>query len=139
MITAIDTNILIGLWLPNHAFNQKAEAALGGAAQAGALVITPLVYGELLAAPGKSRLWVDEFLQDVGIEVEWHIEETTWLEAGEAFAAYAQRRRKTGDTPRRILADFVIGAHALKQANRLLTADDWYKTIYRGLRLEVVR
>jgi len=97
-----------------------------------------VVYAELLAVPGKTRAWLDEFLQDVAIAVDWYIEETTWLEAGEAFAAYAQRRREPGDAPRRILADFVIGVHALGQANRLLTADDWYKTIYKGLRLEVV-
>ncbi len=138
MITAIDTNVLIGLWLPDHVFNHKASAALEAAAQVGALVIAPFVYVELLAAPGKTRLWVDEFLQDVGIAIDWPIQEATWLEAGEAFAAYAQRRRKTGNAPRRILADFMIGAHALRQANRLLTADDWYKTIYKRLRLEVV-
>jgi hypothetical protein len=139
MISAIDTNVLVGLWVPDHDFNQQAGAALKNAAQLGALVITPMVYIELLATPDKTRLWVDEFLQDVGIEVDWHIEEITWLEAGEAYAAYAQRSRKVGDTPRRLLADFVIGAHALRQANRLLTADGWYRTIYKGLRIEVVR
>ncbi|MDX2007780.1 MAG: type II toxin-antitoxin system VapC family toxin [Meiothermus sp.] len=140
MTTALDTNVLIGLWLPHHPFNQKAEAALEAAAAIGALVIAPPVYAELVAAPGKTRLWVDEFLDDVGIEVDWQISEATWLEAGESFAAYAQRRRKQNtQTPRRILADFVIGAHALHQADRLLTTDAWYKTIFKGLKLEVVR
>jgi predicted nucleic acid-binding protein len=120
-------------------FNQKATTALEAAARAGALVISPFTYVELLAVPGKTRLWMDEFLHDVGIAVDWEIEEATWLEAGEAFAAYAQRRRRSGEAPRRILADFVIGAHALRQANQLLTADDWYKTIYKGLKLVVVR
>ncbi|MBO1438386.1 type II toxin-antitoxin system VapC family toxin [Meiothermus sp. CFH 77666] len=140
MITALDTNILIGLWLPDHPFNQKAERALEAAAAAGSLIITPMVYAELLAAPGKTRLWVEEFLDDVGIRVDWNITETSWLEAGEAFADYAHRRRKqTTQAPRRILADFVIGAHALHQADRLLSTDGWYKTIYKRLRLEVVR
>lgn len=139
MITALDTNILVGLWLPNHIFNAQCESALEKAAKSSALVITPMVYAELLAIPDKSRLWIDEFLQDVGIEVDWKIEEVTWLEAGEAYAAYSQRRRKMGqESPRRILADFVIGAHALQQANRLLSSDNWYKTIYSGLRLELV-
>lgn len=139
MITAVDTNVLVGFLLPDHAFNQRAAVALEAAARVGTLVIAPLVYVELLAVPGKTRLWMDEFLQDVGIAVEWELKEATWLEAGEAFVAYAQRRRKSGETPRRIMADFVIGAHALRQADRLLTADDWYKTIYKGLRLEIVR
>jgi hypothetical protein len=42
-----------------------------------------------------------------------------------AFQAYAARRRRHGEAgPRRILADFVIGAHALQNGYRHLTLDD---------------
>jgi hypothetical protein len=42
-----------------------------------------------------------------------------------AFHAYAARRRRHGEAgPRRILADFVIGAHAPQNGYRLLTLDD---------------
>jgi predicted nucleic acid-binding protein len=47
-----------------------------------------------------------------------------------AFQAYAARRRRHGEAgPRRTLADFVIGAHALQNGFRLLTLDD---RIYRA-------
>jgi hypothetical protein len=47
-----------------------------------------------------------------------------------AFQAYAARRRRHGEAgSRRILADFVIGAHALQNGFRLLTLDD---RIYRA-------
>src|SRR5207302_3822625 len=45
--------------------------------------------------------------------------------AGRAFQQYVARRRKQLDSgPRRILADFLIGAHALHHGFRLLTLDD---------------
>jgi hypothetical protein len=48
-----------------------------------------------------------------------------WRLAGRAFQAYADRRRRQRDASAcRILADFVIGAHALANGCRLLTLDD---------------
>ena len=38
---------------------------------------------------------------------------TAWKRAGQAQAAYAQRRQTSGGgLPRRILTDFLVGAHA---------------------------
>lgn len=57
--------------------------------------------------------------------------------AGRAFQAYALRRRSHGDSgPRRILADFVIGAHALDRDYDLLTMDDrLYRAAFPRLRI----
>jgi predicted nucleic acid-binding protein len=54
-----------------------------------------------------------------------------WESAALAFRAYAERRRtQAGDPgPRRILADFITGAHALHRASSLLTFD---QRIYRA-------
>jgi predicted nucleic acid-binding protein len=136
---AIDTNVITGLWLEHDPFSFKAQAALEEAHQIHALVIAPVVYAELLATPNKTRVWLDGFLDDVGIRVDWHVSETMWLEAGQAFAAYAERRRKERkEHPRRILADFLIAANA-KQIGSLLTADTWYKTTFPSLKLLVVK
>jgi predicted nucleic acid-binding protein len=86
-------------------------------------VICGPVYSELLAAsPRLSIGLVDEFLLDTGIDVECELSRDIWQQAGLRFATYAARRKKSkGTEPRRIIADFVIGAHALLRADRLLT------------------
>ena len=64
------------------------------------------------------------FLADTGIDVDFEFQQSLWLEAGRRFARYGQRRRKTArDGPRRLLADFIIGSHALTRADRLMTLD----------------
>lgn len=80
------------------------------------------VYAELLAGPGATVASLDAFLDGTGIAVDDAIPLTLWREAGLAYHAYAERRRaSTGTLPRRILADFIIGAHALHRATALLT------------------
>jgi len=57
--------------------------------------------------------------------VDWSLNEAIWRTAGLAFQQYVTRRRSQPDSrPRRILADFLIGAHALHHGFRLLTLDD---------------
>jgi predicted nucleic acid-binding protein len=140
VIIAVDTNIITGLWLEDDPFSDMAEEALEKASKQGSLMIVAAVYAELLATPGKSRVWLDGFLDDVGIKIDWVIKETIWLEAGQSYALYAERRRREGkESPRRILADFLIGAHAFRQADKLLTSDAWYKTNFPKLKLELVQ
>ena len=90
----------------------------------GSLVISPFVFAELLAHPNMTVGDVRSFLDATGIVIDYKLDERIWAEAGLRYARYAVRRRKaTGEGPRRILADFLIGAHALVQAERLMTLD----------------
>jgi len=83
------------------------------------------VFAELIAAPGRSEAFVGSFFEETGIGIDWELPEQIWRLAGRAFQAYAERRRKQRDAGvRRILADFVIGAHASANGCRLLTLDD---------------
>ena len=138
MTTAIDTNVVTALWNNDDALNVRAQAALDAVFGHGRLVVSGVVYAELLAAPSRTEQFVDRFLEAAGIEVEWEINERLLRAAGLAFRDYADRRRKqTGAGPRRILADFLVGAHALLNEYRLLTLDT---RMYRAAfpRLELV-
>jgi predicted nucleic acid-binding protein len=124
MATSIDTNVLIALWNRDDALNLTAQRALDAAFERGSLLISAPVFAELLAFPAREEAFLDSFLRDTGIQVDWDLNESIWRIAGRAFKAYAARRRKQGDDgPRRVLADFLVGAHALRHALTLLTLD----------------
>ncbi len=123
MSTAVDTNVLIDLLGGQPAAAERARVSLADALSRGAVIAAPVVYAELLAFPDRAPGEVDLFLADVGITVEWELAAAVWRHAGEAYAAYAKRRvRSGGGAPRRILADFIVGAHA-SQYGTLLTRD----------------
>lgn len=69
MITAIDTNIIVALWTGTVDVAAIAREALEQASSTGSLVITPPVYAELIAAPGRSRDAIDTFLLRTQIEM----------------------------------------------------------------------
>jgi predicted nucleic acid-binding protein len=124
MTTAIDTNVIVALWNKDDIQNLAAQKALEETQGRGGLVICGAVYAELLAAPGRTETFVDRFCEETGIAVEWELGERVWRAAGAVFQSYAARRRKQKEAePRRILADFLIGAHALVNGYKLLTLD----------------
>lgn len=135
MTTAIDSNIFVAFWDPDDALNSLAQSALNGAWSRGSLAVAAPVYAELLAFPGRSEAFLDSFLRETGVSVDWELDEAVWRTAGRAFQSYAARRRRHRESgPRRILADFLIGAHALRNGYRLLTLDSGlYKTAFPRL------
>lgn len=137
MTTAIDTNVVTALWNNDDTLNVRAQAALDAVFGRGRLVVSGVVYAELLAAPSRTEQFVDRFLEAAGIEVEWELNERLLRAAGLAFRGYAERRRRqTGAEPRRILADFLVGAHAMLNEYRLLTLDTgMYRAAFPRLEL----
>ncbi len=136
MRTAIDSNVFSAIW-SNEPLAQRAIEQLGEAKAIGALLISPFVFAELHAYPGATEAYVRGFLEATGVVIDLKLDDRVWTETGLRFARYADRRRKSfGDGPRRLLADFLIGSHALLQADRLLTLDPRvYRQDFPELRL----
>jgi len=123
MRTALDTNIISAVW-SGSAPSAHVASMLAKAANEGALVISAPVYVELLAYPNATGQYLDQFLASTRIQVDFVIEELVWRETAQRYAAYARRRRKSGGgEAKRLLADFLIGAHAFLHADRLFTLD----------------
>ena len=140
MTTAIDTNVIVALWDDDPAFSLAAETALEAAFHRGGLVVAAPVFAELIAAPGRTEAFVSSFLEENGIAIDWNLNEPIWRSAGRAFQAYAERRRKQRDRgTRRLLADFLIGAHAHVRGYRLLSLDErLYRAAFPTLKIETV-
>jgi predicted nucleic acid-binding protein len=133
---AVDTNVFSALLSGEENAVSAMQAALEQMSAEGILVVSPVVYAELVA--GRSPEAVDDFFSEQEIEVDWRLGREVWRTAGSRYGAYARvRRRQRGDAgPRRILADFLIGAHALHFARALLTSDTRiYGTYFPELRV----
>jgi len=127
MTTAIDTNILLDVLIPNEAFYDASAAALERAS-AGLMVVCDIVYAEL-SVHFESREECDDFLESNQIRVEPLTRKAAFL-ASRAWRLY----RRSGGKRRRILADFLIGAHAQEQAARLLSRDrGFYRELFPSL------
>jgi hypothetical protein len=117
MITAVDTNVLLDVLLPNEEFYDGSAEGLQQSSNAGALVVCDLVYAEL-CAHFMNRRECDEFLNGLEIRREPLSQDSLFL-ASRTWRTY----RKQGGRRERILPDFLIGAHAHIQASGLLSRD----------------
>jgi predicted nucleic acid-binding protein len=123
MRTALDTNILSALW-SSEPLARDISASLFAARAQGGLVICAPVFVELMAHPSAARNLAEDFIRDTGIAVDFDLKEAVWRLTADSFAAYAHRRRlSAGDSPKRLLVDFIIGSHASQCADRLMTLD----------------
>jgi predicted nucleic acid-binding protein len=97
---------------------------LGEAHAYGVVVVSPIAYAEMLANPAVTEQYVKGYIEDTRIILDLELSSEVWEEAGRRFRKFSARRKQSGGgEERRLLADFVVGAHALLQANRLLTFD----------------
>jgi predicted nucleic acid-binding protein len=119
VITAVDTDVIAAVWAdePNAS---SAETLLPGAYAAGQVGICPVVYSELLCHPVMQPSSVELLLADADVRIDFDLDQTVWREAGIRFRSYVKRRPR-GAAHRRFMADFLIGAHALPSADRLVS------------------
>ncbi len=130
---SLDTNILFSAVNPHDSNHAKARKLLAQHGALEALVLSPVVYSELCASPDIQGIRL--FLHKAQIEVLWEMPETVWEQAGAALGQYALKRRSR-TLPRRIVADFMIAAHAKYHKLDLMSFDDTvYAAVFPDLKL----
>lgn len=126
---SIDSNVLITLWDVDDPMRQTAATALERLRDEDTLCVCGFVYGELMGA-SRGEQELDRFFHQMGIVVDWDVDEAMLRVAGRAFGMYNERRRaKHGEESRRLLTDFLIGAHAQVNGIAMLTRD---KRLFRA-------
>jgi predicted nucleic acid-binding protein len=128
--TLVDSNVILDVLTEDPEWLEWSSAALARQADAGLLVINPLVYAEVAGRFDRiedleAALPSDYFVRQ---PLPW---EAAFL-AGRSFIRY----RRKGGQRRSPLPDFYVGAHALVGRMTLLTRDARrYRTYFPALRL----
>ncbi len=129
----VDTNVLLDVIGADRRFGPTSKRVLERCAQAGVMVINPVIYAEL-AAFMASREELEELVPAALFRRDAIPWEAAFL-AGRAFERY----RRRGGTKRRMLADFLIGAHAAVAGFGLESRDRGYARSFKLDLLDPVR
>ncbi len=142
MITAVDTNIILDILIPGEPFGGSSKELLDHHLSKGKLILCDVVFAELAARfPSEEEL--TSFLADTRMKLVHSNEESLYM-AGSRWSDYARSSTKNklscGKCGRafeatcpqckavltkrlHVLADFLIGAHALAHADCILSRD----------------
>ena len=131
MKTAVDSSVLLDVLGSDPVFGPASREALREAFDRGSLVACDVVWAEVRAHFQDDRTF-DEAMGDLGLVFSPLSRPAARL-AGELW-----RRHHARDAgPRsRVVADFLIGAHAQTDAETLLTRDrGFYRKYFEGLEI----
>jgi hypothetical protein len=117
MTTAVDANIILEFLTGTPAQIQVAQGALTAAKASGDLIVSVIAYAEV-AARFSSKAQADDLFALLRCSVQ-PLDARPAFVAGHFFRDYKRR----GGTRNRMLADFLIAAHAQLNADRILTRD----------------
>lgn len=129
MKTALDSSVILDVLANDPSWAEASEAAIKKAYSGGQLLIGECVLAEITPALSEDDL--ESFLSDWNIRFMPSTQESAKL-AGKMYSEYLRRSRHG----KRVLPDFLIGAHALCEADCLLARDrGYYRDYFSNLTL----
>lgn len=128
MITAVDTSVLLDVFGADPRFGEKSAGALRRCFNEGAVVACDVVWSESRGAFSTDESFL-RTMHTLGVGFS-PLSQNAAMNAGAVWKKY----RSAGGKRDRMIADFLIGAHAASQCDRLLTRDrGYYKKYFSGL------
>lgn len=113
----VDTNVLVDVLENDPQWADWSIGQLRAQAKVHRLAINPVIYSELSLAFSSFEA-LDKTVEDLGLALVELPRPALFL-AGKAFSRY----RRQGGNKNKVLADFLIGAHAAVSRYPLLTRD----------------
>lgn len=131
----IDTCVLLDVLMEDPTFGPSSAQILEMCLEE-SLVICPMTYAELSPAFQGNRALQDEFLAGVGVSFR---QDWIWADTLRAHQAWNEfvRRKRSGQLPRRPLADVLIGAFASRFRGLITRNPEDFTKLFPSLPLRI--